>query len=116
MASLKDEERTLDELEGLTWGEPQFTTRIYRSIMSKTPYPPVQHERHGVRPAAGQRHHAVPLVPLHHRRVVAKRENGKLKLSVFRASTSPGGSKEVPLRAAQENPWSVTCARSLFVR
>ncbi len=40
----------------------------YRSIMSKTPYPPAQHERHDVRPAGGQRHHAVPLVPLHHRR------------------------------------------------
>ena len=34
--------------------------------------------------------------------VVAERENGKLKLSVFRASTSPGGSKEVPRGCARE--------------
>jgi hypothetical protein len=34
--------------------------------------------------------------------VVAERENGKLKLSVFRARTSPGGSKEVPRGCARE--------------
>ena len=62
-----------------------------------------EHERHDVRPAGGQRHHAVTLVPLYHRPVVvAERENGKLKLSVFRASTSPGGSKEVPRGCARE--------------
>ena len=75
--------------------------------MSKTPYPPAQSFPVSTNATTFGPQAVSVITPSPSYRsitavVVAERENGKLKLSVFRASTSPGGSKEVPRGCARE--------------
>jgi len=75
--------------------------------MSKTPYPPAQSFPVSTNATTFGPQAVSVITPSRSYRsitavVVAERENGKLKLSVFCARTSPGGSKEVPRGCARE--------------
>src|SRR5437016_1337930 len=62
-----------------------------------------EHERHDVRPAGGQRHQAVTLVPLYHRRRSRSARTASSSSASSAPAPAPAGQRRSPA-AAQENP------------